>query len=41
MMLKAMKKMSATEKKDLYAMYMKNAAHDDDEEEDEVDEVKK
>ena len=40
MMLKAMKKMSATEKKDLYAMYMKNAAHDDDEE-DEVDEVKK
>ena len=41
MMLKAMKKMSATEKKNLYAMYMKNAAHDDDEEEDEVDEVKK
>ena len=40
MMLKAMKKMSATEKKDLYAMYMKNAAHDD-EEENEVDEVKK
>ena len=40
MMLKAMKKMSATEKKNLYAMYMKNAAHDDDEE-DEVDEVKK
>ena len=40
MMLKAMKKMSATEKKDLYAMYMKNAAHDDDEE-DEEDEVKK
>ena len=41
MMLKAMKKMSATEKKNLYAMYMKNAAHDDGEEEDEVDEVKK
>tara|TARA_B100001996_G_scaffold362330_1_gene329758 strand:+ start:1768 stop:3039 length:1272 start_codon:yes stop_codon:yes gene_type:complete len=40
MMLKAMKKMSATEKKNLYAMYMKNAAHDDDEEED-MDEVKK
>ena len=40
MMLKAMKKMSATEKKDLYAMYMKNAAHDDDEEDD-MDEVKK
>ena len=42
MMLKAMKKMSATEKKNLYAMYMNmnNAAHDDDEE-DEVDEVKK
>ena len=39
MMLKAMKKMSATEKKNLYAMYMKNAAHDDDEEE--MDEVKK
>jgi len=39
MMLKAMKKMSATEKKNLYAMYMKNAAHDDDEEEDEEDEV--
>ena len=32
--------MSATEKKNLYAMYMNNAAHDDDEE-DEVDEVKK
>ena len=41
MMLKAMKKMSATEKKNLYAMYMKNAAHDDDEEEDDMDEVKK
>ena len=42
MMLKAMKKMSATEKKNLYATYMNmnNAAHDDDEE-DEVDEVKK
>ena len=40
MMLKAMKKMSATEKKNLYAMYMKNAAHDDDEEDD-MDEVKK
>ena len=40
MMLKAMKKMSATEKKDLYAMYMKNAAHDDDEEDD-MDEFKK
>ena len=40
MMLKAMKKMSATEKKNLYAMYMNNAAHGDDEE-DEVDEVKK
>ena len=40
MMLKAMKKMSGTEKKNLYAMYMNNAAHDDDEE-DEVDEVKK
>ena len=41
MMLKAMKKMSATEKKNLYAMYMKNAVDDDGEEEDEVDEVKK
>ena len=42
LMLKAMKKMSATEKKNLYATYMNmnNAAHDDDEE-DEVDEVKK
>lgn len=41
MMLKAMKQMSATEKKNLYAMYMKNAADDDGEEEDEMDEVKK
>jgi len=40
MMLKAMKNMNATEKKNLYATYMKMGGHED-EEDDEEDEMKK